>query len=173
MCQCTFNNFHKCTIVVGYVDNGKGYAWGGREGIHRKSILSFPQFYYEPKAALKKYSLNKKRKRNKVIRLYWLLQLVSGRQVPLPHCSLVPYATFFIVTIPLWSQQYKDLFGLALIVFAIPTPKFKKKYEWSSLHRIFSSDSNTWYYFGWRRCCGMGVYIRIISFLHQTLPNGL
>ena len=44
MCQCRFINCSKSTILAREVGNGKGYAWGGAQGIYGKSLkllLSF------------------------------------------------------------------------------------------------------------------------------------
>ena len=58
ICQCRLINSKKCnivtncTILVGDVDNGGGYALVGTGSIWEISV-SFPQFFCEHKTALK------------------------------------------------------------------------------------------------------------------------
>ena len=60
MCACRFFCCKQCTALV--VDEGKGFEFAGTGGIWEISVPS-SQFYYEPKAALKKQKeKNSKRK---------------------------------------------------------------------------------------------------------------
>lgn len=59
-CRCRSIHGHRCTTEVRDVDSGGGCACAGTAGIWEISVLSF-EFYYEPKSALKKLTLNKKK----------------------------------------------------------------------------------------------------------------
>lgn len=56
--HCKFIDCNKCTILIGNVINGGGYAHVGEGGIWESSLLS-SQFCCEPKISLKKLSLQK------------------------------------------------------------------------------------------------------------------
>ena len=62
MCQCRLINCNKCVALVRTIDDERGYASVGAEGIWGVSVLPF-QFCYKHKITLKN-TFSKKKKKN-------------------------------------------------------------------------------------------------------------